>query len=210
MRNVTLSFHKVETPWDSSHAWQTRVSRVLMGEYVHVDVLFEDGNVTSILNDETVSFAPRTLKNPDKKMLALSVTPTEYVAMHRFAVQCCQDKVRFNRSGFYRCALPLVWRRCTDTQYFCSEYAVRLLQLAGRLTDVDPGGCHPTMLYRLIAPVCAATSNPNLLQSRKWNTDSMTGRAKSMTWPKPHTNWTLLAKDFNRPRSDTYKPISAM
>jgi hypothetical protein len=190
MRTVTLAFHKVEDHWDKSHVWQTRLSRMLVGEYVHVDVLFEDGMATSIMNNESVYFQKRTLKNKDKKMVALSVTPVQYESMRRFARKCAQDQIPFNAGGFYRCALPLVWRRCDDKKYFCSEYAVRMLQFAGRCMDVEPGNCNPTQLRELIAPYCAATPNPTMLASATLSTTGMTGRTKPghstrvIAWPK--------------------------
>jgi hypothetical protein len=162
-RTVFLAFYKVTEQWDQTEVWQTRLSRILMGPYVHVDVMFSDGWTTSICSNGTVFFEPRTLRNTKKKMLAINVTHSQEHSMRKFASQCMRTNVPFNHAGFYRCAFPLIWRRCTDDRFFCSEYVLRLLQHAGHFREEEPGTCHPTKLFTMLSPYAAATANPMLV-----------------------------------------------
>jgi hypothetical protein len=176
--SVFLAFYKVDQQWDTGEAWQTRMSRVLMGRYVHVDVMFADGMTTSILNNGSVFFEQRRLSNPKKKMLAINVTPKQEAAMRAFALQCARLKVPFNTAGFYRCALPVVWRKCTNDRFFCSEYAMRLLQYAGHFVTDEPGRCHPTKLYRMLLPFAVATANPMTVGTAKLSTSTLNSNSK--------------------------------
>ena len=172
-RTVTFAFHKMDEVTARRDAWQTRACMRLLGEYVHVDVRFEDGIATSINNGETVSYQRRGLLNPCKKLLALSVSEAEYAAMRAFATNAHRTGVGFNTSGFYRCAIPMMWRRCDDRQYFCSEYALRLLHVGGRLLDIDAGKMHPTLLMHTLAPHCSLTANTDALKSMKISMNSL-------------------------------------
>jgi hypothetical protein len=162
-RRVTFAFHKIGAAGLGDQAWQTRMAHRLTGEYAHVDVMFEDGYATSIRNNEVVFFEKRNFENPEKKILQLTMRPDQYNAMRAFATQTARQQTPFNNSGFYRCALPLIWRRCDDAQFFCSEYALRLLQQAGYLREYNAGQMNPTLLMKLIAPNCAAASPPPML-----------------------------------------------
>jgi len=164
-RTVTLAFHKVEELDKRHEMWQTRAGMWFFGQYVHVDLRFEDGTATSIHNKGTVFLTPRALTSPCKKLLNLSVTDAQYNAMREFAVQTNKRNIPFNKSGFFRCAFPFIWKRCDDRSYFCSEYATRLLQQAGWLEGFEAGRMHPTLLMDLMQPHCLLTGNEATLRT---------------------------------------------
>jgi hypothetical protein len=149
-RNVTFAFHHMDEYVARTDAWQTRWGMRLLGKYVHVDVQFEDGMTTTIHRDGTITYEPRALSNPCKQLLMVNVSAEEYASMQAFAYNAHRNLIGFNTSGFHRCAFPLIWRRCDDRQYFCSEYALRLLQAAGQYQHIDPGRMHPTRLRDLL------------------------------------------------------------
>jgi hypothetical protein len=176
MPALDIGFYRVPKLWDTTEAIQTRGSRLLLGDVVHTEARFRDGLATSIMNDGTVFLEPRDLRNPKRMFLSLSVTDKQEATMRAFATKAVDAKIGFNTSGFYRCAIPGMSRTCTDTQYFCSEYITRMLQSADLLPGVDAGSCHPTKLFKILAPVCSVAANVRYLSHTPLSVSCMTAQ----------------------------------
>jgi len=184
MTKVVLAFHMIDSVWDKDMAWQTRACRAMFGPAVHVDLMFDDNHATTILANGAVTLEPRSLSNQKKRFMHLPVTHEQNMAMRSFAQTCTTRKIGFNSSGFYRCAFKGIRRRCDNSQFFCSEYMTRLLQYAGYLQGVEPGFCHPTMLYNMLTPFGMSGANPVLLQSMALSTAGFRTGPGAVTQPQ--------------------------
>jgi hypothetical protein len=119
----------------------------LNGKCIHIEVMFPDHKATSVIMGETVFYRERSFQNPKVQLMEMDVNVQDMRKMQSFAKECAQKQIPFNKSGFYRCVIPLMGRKTTHDKYFCSEYICCMFQKAGYLSELKPWKTTPTIIY---------------------------------------------------------------
>ena len=136
------------------------------GDIIHVEIAFDDGFACGIWSGETVYLKKRQFRNAAYRFLRVPASARAVAAMRHF----CERQVGkpFNRSGFYRSALPFCFARTTDhTQWFCSELVTACLHTAGLALSLTPHRTSPMRLYRHLHKHSTSFVDTNRFQQRR-------------------------------------------
>jgi len=183
------------TPAETNDTFVEKTASCITGSpegqvFCHVEIRFSDGYVSSITADPgKVHYQQgRMLGNPAyKRFFSLYVSPQDEKSMQSYAHHAAKREIPFNKMGMYWNFLPClnyVWTvRKNGEAFFCSEYITTLLQLTGRLSELDAAKTSPTALYIAIKGMKDAHWTVNNCQFQQVN-DKTPPRENYMQYKK--------------------------
>ncbi len=152
-RALTLAFLR-PAPGDFA---ENRLTAALSAHGIcHVELVFDDGQAFSIVQEGVASLRARTLSNPNYETVTLSVPAAEYQRCLRFCRDAHARQLTFDRLGMYLCLLHPGGCLQRDSlalgRTFCSKIISEALRHAGaREADaLEPSDTSPSALYAAV------------------------------------------------------------
>jgi len=151
---VTLAFLHADSTALESHWMSTAAKRLAqragLEPYIHVELLFPDGNSYSITatTGKVHKVATKEFSRSEWEFVDLYLSPPQIQAAQLFCNQTYLRGAGFNWTGY---ALSTVWPWSGNNEkFFCSEFVATALQAGGLLPGVEPASLMPAQLYALI------------------------------------------------------------
>lgn len=132
--------------------WMNRLVAWAKGPFCHVELCFEDGMATSIMNGESVFFHEKRYSNLNYTIVTITLKPDNYNRIYSFCQQATQKRVGFSMLSMTLSVLPwqIVPKQTDHT--FCSRYVTEALQSGAceMVKDLNPMLVSPTLLYHCL------------------------------------------------------------
>jgi hypothetical protein len=165
---VYVLFYK-PTPTDP---WLNRLVSYWDGPFCHCEMAFPErvGEEpwdrvvwgSSIYQQETVFFKPKTYRRDGYMSIALEVTAAQMHRIRSFCRMHSEKGTAFNLRAMYAAYLPFQLIYTEDT--FCSKHVAEALQSAGLLGDVNSALMTPSRLYRRLSSAAILQVIPSRMQ----------------------------------------------
>jgi hypothetical protein len=153
---LTLAF--VEATRDDD--WMNRLTAgVSQHPLCHVELFFPTINQCfSILSGERATMRPKTLANPNYRLVTLAVSEKEYNTCMQFCITACSWELSFDESGMWRSVLCAPFHSCYGRRSqdvgrtFCSKIITEALQFAEihEAHELNSSLTTPSKLYQAV------------------------------------------------------------
>lgn len=128
MEKVTVAF--LRGGGQSDHHSMNKVTRILTGQYIHCELVFDNNIACSILYGQTVHYGSKEFSRDEWVFRSTMMEKTKVRTMREFCRAEAKENRPFNNWGFYRAITPFP-RHTDGTCWFCSELCTWAFQLAG-------------------------------------------------------------------------------
>lgn len=123
------------------------------GPFSHVELSFEDGKASSIMNGGAVFFHNKNYSNPNYTVLTIPVTRDVYDKIQAFCREAANDKVGFCMASMFLSVLPWQIMPARKRATFCSRFVTEALQhgQCPLVEGINPMLTTPTALHDALA-----------------------------------------------------------
>lgn len=148
-RKINCMFYKPT----NTDAWINRLVARFNGPFCHVELSFEDGRASSIMNGETVFFHAKNYSNPNYTVLTIPMTREQYSKVQGFCQDAANRQMGFCMTSMLLSILP--WQLVPARKHatFCSRFVTEALQEAQchLVEGMNPMLTTPTRLHEALA-----------------------------------------------------------
>ena len=131
--------------------------------YCHTELVFEDGQASSIYAGETVFMHKRKYSNPNYKIITLEVSEKDYYAAYAHCKYAMENGVSFSRLAMYAAFLPWQVVPSNNKYTFCSHLVTQAL-IKANVCELE--GCNPmTMSPSKLHKALEASGRNNMIDT---------------------------------------------